>query len=133
MSDKTNPVIYRTTRRGRTVLSLKVDDKTDRRIFAEFMDTHLISELNEELSKALAKRQIEYDKKNISYRLRGFVTQEVYDEIVTPEKTYVEIEGVPMHISHLREAVAFAKEKGYVEDTKPKVVVEMPNIKKETI
>lgn len=135
MSEKTLPVIYRTTRRGRTILSLKVDDKLDKdkRVFAEFVDTHLISEMTDELSKALSARHSQYETKGISYRLRGFVTQDIYDEIVTPEKMYVDVNGEMMHISQLRNAVAYAKEKGFLEDKKQKIVVESPTISKQGI
>ena len=65
-----------------------------------------------------------YFEKTLTQRIQqfGIITQEEYEKYVTNERTYMVIDGEKRTQDEIKEAVAFAKSKGFKFSDRPKII-----------
>lgn len=119
-ADDLQPPAYRTTNRGSSVISLITQG--DKRIFAQFRNTFLVNDTPEILA-ALKKKHEEYEAKNTPIKLRGFLTQHLFELQTSPDKSYFRYKDKMIHSKEIEQAIDFAVEKGFRFSDKEYIVV----------
>lgn len=103
---------------------VKDEDATSKR-YIQFKDNMYMTEDAKEV-EALDKIIADEQKLKVPIARRRVLTEDEFIEYTTPEKLYLEIDGVNVHISDLRTAYRFAKEKGMSFVEKERFVINKP-------